>query len=159
MQIEAAKRLAVKDRRLAQTKMEAALKSVRRGLDEVRRSVHLLHEGDTVPDNERLVGLLKAIMETTGVTITYCLAPDIKLNPIQRHVIYRALQEGITNGIRHGIASLLILRSALTRLTINSRYGLSSVIMVADPARLSLDSVKLYAPSGSRAGWIITGRY
>ena len=102
MQIEAAKRLAVKDRRLAQTKMEAALKSVRRGLDEVRRSVHLLHEGDTVPDNERLVGLLKAIMETTGVTITYCLAPDIKLNPIQRHVIYRALQEGITNGIRHG---------------------------------------------------------
>jgi predicted ATPase/signal transduction histidine kinase len=102
LQIEAGKRLLVRDSRRAQEKMQAALEQVRRGLDEVRRSVHLLHEDNLEDDTARLAGLLQAIMQSTGVSIKYRFSPGIKLSPTQRHVIYRALQEGITNGIRHG---------------------------------------------------------
>ena len=57
-------------------------------------------------------------------------------------MIYRALQEGITNGIRHGNSQSFDLKVSIDETTINSRYGLSSVIMVADPARLSWIRVK-----------------
>lgn len=116
MQIEAGKRLLGRDDRRAEEKMQAALEQIRRGLEEVRRSVHLLREDEAEDDTAALIGLLQAIMQNTGVEIRYQLSPALKLSPAQRHVVYRALQEGITNGIRHGHS-----RSFAFRLTVEGK--------------------------------------
>lgn len=103
IQMEAAKRLLTRDIDLTRQKIELCQEQVRRGLDEVRKSVHLLHEdGGQEDDTQRLEAFLAEIMRHTGVSIRHHVSPGLKLNPAQRHVIYRALQEGITNGIRHG---------------------------------------------------------
>lgn len=41
-------------------------------------------------------------MDHTGIRIDHEISPDIQLTAPQKYVLYRALQEGITNGIRHG---------------------------------------------------------
>jgi signal transduction histidine kinase len=110
LQLEAGKKLLLRDPQRAQEKIQAALDHVRRGLEEARRSVQLLYEDNSTGDSERLVAFLQSIEQHTGVSITYQLSPGIKLNPAQRHVIYRALQEGITNGIRHGNSQLYSFR-------------------------------------------------
>ncbi|CAM4479690.1 signal transduction histidine kinase [Paenibacillus endophyticus] len=77
---------------------------IRSGLDDVRSSVHLLHEHWL--DQPFIPELIKLIDETklqTQVDIIYDIdthLPD--LLPMTELTIYRALQEGLTNGIRHG---------------------------------------------------------
>ncbi|WP_339208189.1 sensor histidine kinase [Paenibacillus sp. FSL K6-3182] len=77
------------------------------GLDDVRSSVQLLHEN--VLDQPFIPELIKLIDETmrqTQVEITCEIDAALpKLQPIVEITIYRALQEGLTNGIRHGCST------------------------------------------------------
>lgn len=102
IQIEAGKRLLTKNSDLALEKLELSMNQVREGLNEVRKSVHLLGENGLEDETLHIECLLQEIMKNTGVSVKYHISKDIELNPAQRHVFYRALQEGITNGIRHG---------------------------------------------------------
>jgi signal transduction histidine kinase len=78
--------------------------NILRGLDDVRTSVHLLREN--IPGHQFIPELLELIDETkkqTNVEIACEIditMPD--LSPMIEITIYRALQEGLTNGIRHG---------------------------------------------------------
>lgn len=104
VQIEAAKRLIDKDKELALSKFDASQELVRKGLDEIRGSVRLLQED---PADYDLRGAMdKLIAETsaaTGVVVDKEIEelPD-GLTILQKRVLYHALQEGLTNGIRHG---------------------------------------------------------
>ncbi|WP_240414235.1 sensor histidine kinase [Paenibacillus periandrae] len=77
------------------------------GLDDVRASVHLLREN--LPSHPFIPELMELIEETeklTNVEIACMIdttLPD--LSPMIELTIYRALQEGITNGIRHGAST------------------------------------------------------
>jgi len=74
------------------------------GLDDVRSSVQLLHENSLdQPFIPELIKLMDETKKQTRVEITYDIdtaMPD--LLPIIELTLYRALQEGLTNGIRHG---------------------------------------------------------
>lgn len=103
IQIEAAKLLLDGDPDRAVGKMDAARESVREGLDQVRRTVRLLK---TVEEQEALLPALHKLIrqteEQTGVSVDYAIAPLPALDEALGATVYRALQEGMTNGIRHG---------------------------------------------------------
>lgn len=84
-------------------KLTKAQEHIKKGLAEVRRSVKTLHEKPSflqfVPSLEALA---KETSESTGVSI-HCHIGDLpKLTPEQELTLFRAFQEGLTNGIRHG---------------------------------------------------------
>lgn len=100
---------------LALEMIERTRQSILAGLDDVRTSVHLLREN--VPGPQLVPELLELIDETrqqTGVDIEHAIDPSLpELPPLIEIALYRALQEGLTNGIRHGSATRF--RFALTR--------------------------------------------
>lgn len=92
---------------LAKEMIDRTKESILRGLVDVRSSVHVLREN--FPDHSFIPELIRLIDDTkkqTNVEIAYSIdtmMPD--LSPIIELTIYRALQEGLTNGIRHGIST------------------------------------------------------
>ncbi|KKM09409.1 hypothetical protein SY88_18810 [Clostridiales bacterium PH28_bin88] len=102
VQIEAGKRLLRKDAGLVAQKLEQCQEQLRKGLDDIRRSLRLLR-GSGAPDGAPdLETLIQDVVKNTGVTVDYGIDPLPRLDPARRYVLYRALQEGLTNGIRHG---------------------------------------------------------
>jgi signal transduction histidine kinase len=89
---------------LALEMIDRTKKNILSGLDDVRTSVHLLREN--IPDHQfipELIGLIDETKKQTNVEIACEIdttMPD--LSPMIELTIYRALQEGLTNGIRHG---------------------------------------------------------
>ncbi|MDF2713948.1 MAG: sensor histidine kinase [Paenibacillus sp.] len=78
------------------------------GLDDVRTSVHLLRED--YPGHRLIPELLELIDTTikqTDVEIVFDIDKSMpELSPMIEIALYRALQEGLTNGIRHGISTV-----------------------------------------------------
>ena len=103
IEIEAGKRLVGRDPSLACEKLELAQEQVRKGLNDVRDSVRMLNEGGGllgfIPS---VASLINETRKHTGVTIDYELNFLPELSSEQQKLLYRALQEGLTNGIRHG---------------------------------------------------------
>ncbi|OBZ10248.1 hypothetical protein A7975_23135 [Bacillus sp. FJAT-26390] len=92
---------------LAQEMIDRTKASILSGLDDVRSSVHLLRENIPghlfIPD---LTALIDETQKKTGVEITYAIDASMpELPPMIELTIYRALQEGLTNGLRHGASS------------------------------------------------------
>jgi signal transduction histidine kinase len=89
---------------LAKDMIHRTKESIRSGLDDVRASVHLLREN--VPGEHvkpELIGLIDEVRRQTQIDIECDIdskLPD--LPPMIELTLYRALQEGLTNGIRHG---------------------------------------------------------
>lgn len=104
VQIEAGKRLINKDTSLALEKLNQSQEQVRLGLNSIRKSLHMLKSGK-LSEEEAMPSLESFIQDTmkyTGINIEYDIDPIHSLTISRKSVLYRALQEGITNGIRHG---------------------------------------------------------
>lgn len=102
LQIEAGKLLMFKDRENAANKLEEAQQLVRHGLNEIRRSVHMLKEGQSFRLEHALSELIQDTQRNTGVQV-HARIPELpELSTMQKKTIYHALQESLTNGIRHG---------------------------------------------------------
>jgi predicted ATPase/signal transduction histidine kinase len=87
-------------------KLEHARQLLRDEVNNVRRSLSMLKDEtggreDMVPD---LQAFLERTREYAGVEVEADLESGLELSPAQKYVLYRTLQEGITNGIRHGRA-------------------------------------------------------
>lgn len=102
LQIEAGKRLMAKDSESALTRLKEAQDLVRHSLSEIRNSVHMLKQDQYYELEEAMRLLLRNTEHNTGTVIHARIDPLSQLTPIQKKVIYHALQEGLTNGIRHG---------------------------------------------------------
>jgi signal transduction histidine kinase len=106
VELEASKRLMKKDMDRALEKLELAQEQVRKGLNDIRKSVRTLKDGgedlEFVP---AVVSLIKDTEKHSGVTIDYTINDFSQLNKDIQRVLLRALQEGLTNGIRHGQSS------------------------------------------------------
>lgn len=104
VQLEAAKRLLKRDPNLALEKLNASQSLVRRGLEEIRNSVRLLRDDSSSYDlQSALKALIRETEQTTGVTIVSGISPlPDSLTTLQKRVLYQALQEGMTNGLKHG---------------------------------------------------------
>jgi len=103
IEIEAGKRLIAKNPAQAVQKLDLAQEQVRKGLNDIRHSVRTLKEGS---DLMSLIPSMQSLIRDTemhaGVTIAFNYDADLPLGEAQGKVLFSALQEGLTNGIRHG---------------------------------------------------------
>jgi signal transduction histidine kinase len=92
---------------LAVDMIERTRENILSGLDDVRTSVHLLREN--VPGHQLIPELIELIEDTvkqTNIDIDYTIDPEWpELSPMIEITLFRALQEGLTNGIRHGAST------------------------------------------------------
>ncbi len=102
VQLEAAQKLAPRSPEDSLLKVAGAQELVRKGLDDIRRSVRLLKDdGYSFDLSYEARELIDEMELHTGIRIE----TDIDIPPmdgILQKVVYHALQEGLTNGIRHG---------------------------------------------------------
>ena len=102
LQIEAGRRLLSKDLDGAVVRLKEAQDLVRHSLSEIRNSVHMLKEDKYYDLNSALSLLIVNTKRNTGVEIHADIDAVGHLPVIMKKLIYHALQEGLTNGIRHG---------------------------------------------------------
>lgn len=102
LQIEAGKRLLHKDLESASTRLKEAQDLVRHSLNEIRGSVHMLKEDKYADLALTLNQLIRDAERNMGVVIHSAIHDLPELTTAQKKMIYHALQEGLTNGIRHG---------------------------------------------------------
>jgi len=104
VQLEAARRLIDRNVSLSLEKLQASQDLVSKGLDEIRSSARLTQD-NTVPFDlpTSMANLIRDTRALTGIHIVSRIGelPD-QLSTLQKRVLYQALQEGLTNGIRHG---------------------------------------------------------
>lgn len=102
VQLEATKRLAERDQAIPIDKLAVVNGLVRKGLDEIRKAVRML-KVDNAPFNLELA--LKELIRDTVEKMEVEVEERIELPPglgkLAEQVLYHALQEGLTNGIRH----------------------------------------------------------
>jgi len=104
VQLEAAKRLIGRDDALSMEKMNASQQLVSKGLDEIRLSARLLQDGSSPFDlPSAMQALIRDTRNLTGISIDSRIGElPGDLSTVHKRVLYQALQEGLTNGIRHG---------------------------------------------------------
>lgn len=105
LQIEAGRRLLVKDTDAAVQRLKDAQDLVRHSLSEIRNSVHMLREDKYYDVQRALSALIENTERNTGVKIHATIDDVEHLPVIMKKLLYHALQEGLTNGIRHGQSS------------------------------------------------------
>ncbi len=105
LQIEAGKRLLDIDREEALNRLRQAQDLVRHGLQEIRGSVHMLREDKYYDFVQALHQLIKDTQQNTGAIIHTSIGKLPEVSLVHKKTIYHALQEGLTNGIRHGESS------------------------------------------------------
>ncbi|CAG7655040.1 ATP-binding protein [Paenibacillus allorhizosphaerae] len=102
IQLEAAKRLLMKNDERGYEKLQLSQDLVRRGMEEVRESVRMMKQSGSDYDLEPALRELMAETVAAGVAAEMDIRPLPPLGALHKKVIYYALREGLTNGIRHG---------------------------------------------------------
>lgn len=104
--LELGERLIDHDLQVSKGKLKIAKEQVKSGLEEVRKSVRLLREDSNHPNFVATVlYLIKEVEKHSNIKIHQKIAITPTLTKEIEHVLYRALQEGITNGLKHGVSS------------------------------------------------------
>lgn len=111
LEMEAGERLVKLNPDLAIEKIGLAKDQVRKGLNDIRQSVRMLQSG------RELLGFVQSLMLLLDETVSHgdiFVRHEItelpELTEAQERTIYRALQEGLTNGIKHGKSSAFVFK-------------------------------------------------
>ncbi len=109
LEMEAGERLIPVDREEAIEKLRLAKAQVRNGLQDIRESVKTLQSGKELMEFiPSLILLIEETKKHAGVFIKYEIKDLPGLTHSREKAIYRALQEGLTNGIRHGKSTAFV---------------------------------------------------
>lgn len=106
IQMEATKRIAEQQNCVPWDKLELLSGLIQKGLNDIRRAVKLIKSDDE--PQLTMEAELRELIQFTEDTMGIEIEADISLSPKQepgkltKQVLYHALQEGLTNGIRHG---------------------------------------------------------
>lgn len=111
VEIEAGKILLEKDNGLGIEKLDMAADQLRKGMGDLRSSVSMLSKGDELVDFKASIeAFINDTQRNTGTIIEYDIVLEEEIDASIRKTIFRALQEGITNGIKHGKSTVFVFR-------------------------------------------------
>lgn len=110
VEMEAGSILLKNDVDKASKKLDSAISQVRKGLFEVRSSVSVLKKEETIDYSREICELIESTASHTEVVIRHEIDNFFKEDNKIKKCIYRALQEGLTNGIRHGGANAFVFK-------------------------------------------------
>jgi len=111
VEMELGKKLAPKNLNLALEKYSCAQEQVRKGLNELRKSVRMLANGSNDGDfTTSLLAMIKDTENHTSINIATNIGELPKLNTEIKKTLYNALQEGLTNGIKHGQSTAFVFK-------------------------------------------------
>ncbi len=111
VEIEAGKALLEKDKEVGLTKLERATEQLRKGMEALRSSVYLLSRGDELVDFKTAIEeFVEETIKHTGVIIEYQIDEVDEIDASLRRILFRAIQEGITNGIKHGKSTVFVFK-------------------------------------------------
>lgn len=111
VEIEAAKRLVKKDIDLSLEKLSLAQAQVRKGLNDIRSSVRMLENGEDIKDFYTSIdAIIRDTENHSGVVIRSQIDTSLKLSKPAEKIVFSALLEGLTNGIRHGNSTAFLLK-------------------------------------------------
>ncbi|WP_235857695.1 GAF domain-containing sensor histidine kinase [Paenibacillus albiflavus] len=132
--IEAGKQLLHKDMDEAFIRLQEAQDLVRHSLQEIRGSDHVLKEDKSLDLKQMLMQLIHDTEQNMGVIIHAHIDELPELTNVYKKAIYHALQEGLTNGIKHGdcdefLFSLKIVQSELCFRLEDRGRGADTIIM------------------------------
>ncbi|MDF2961333.1 MAG: yxjM [Paenibacillus sp.] len=104
VQIEAARQLIVRNEQEGLQRLEQSQQLIRKSLEDIRTAVRVMKQPDESMDLEsQLRRFIHEAEQTADITVNSRIdLPDPVTDSYLKKVIYHALQEGITNGIRHG---------------------------------------------------------
>jgi signal transduction histidine kinase len=103
VQIEATRMLLEKDRDKGLEKLASISQLVRKSMDDIRHSMKTLSQSSDHWDLRKALSQLLEDTETaTGIKIEYDIEDTPELKTTHKKVLFHALQEGVTNAIRHG---------------------------------------------------------
>ena len=109
--LEAGKKLFNQDPQRALTEISKSQEQARSGLDEVRRTVKALRPANLDwMDFKAAVKSFARDYSGSEMEIIFELEEDLELTPAVETVLYRIIQESITNSVRHGKATQVIVR-------------------------------------------------
>lgn len=111
LEIEASKVLLGQDHHRSLEKLELAQEQIRNGMADLRSSVSLLLKGDELVDfKASLEAFIGDTEKHAGVMIQHEIIIESNIDQSIRKTLFRALQEGITNGIKHGNSSVFVFK-------------------------------------------------
>lgn len=105
MQLEMSSHMLDKNPEQAQELLAKAKEGAREGLRETRRAVNALKDQEA-SGYAGIRELVRQFAEDTNVKIELNF-PELDLTPLESVALYRALQEAITNAVRHGSATAI----------------------------------------------------
>lgn len=129
---------------LIKQQLEMISKVAREGITDIRRSVKALRP-DTLERLSLKSAIYQLITETEMVTGTKIFfetdVTNLKFAPDEEDAIYRVIQEGLSNAIRHGKA---------TKIWINIKGGMGEIILTIKDNGVGCDNIKLTEGFGLR---------
>lgn len=109
VQLSAALQLLPADQVGAREKITNARTEAKNGLANVRRTIEDLDEqGQTF--GEKILALIQSAQASLSVRILSLVDPGLALTAQQEALVLSSLQEGLTNGVRHGSATNFVFR-------------------------------------------------
>ena len=102
MQLEMTSHLFEKNPKEAKKHLEMAKETARDNLVKVRRAVKTMDEG---ADSHDIETLIRQFSNKTGLKISWEIDHGLLTQTMQKECVYRAIQEAMTNALRHGKAS------------------------------------------------------
>lgn len=111
VQLEASKRLMDKDTEKSMEKLGIAQNQVREGLQDIRRAVKAMKEGESILSfQDRVKAFIDEVAKNNDIVIEREIDSLPTLDSKLENVLFRGIQEGITNGLRHGKSSWFSLK-------------------------------------------------